>query len=121
MTEVRAAFRPEFLNRLDEIVLFRPLGEAEVGTIASLLLAALNRRLEARRIRVELDDKALAWVADRGFDPVYGARPLRRTLQREVETPLARMILAGEAPDGSLVKVTRQGDKLTLAAAPAAR
>ncbi|MFZ9201786.1 MAG: ATP-dependent chaperone ClpB [Opitutales bacterium] len=121
MTEVRAAFRPEFLNRLDEVVLFRPLGEAEVGTIASLLLAALNRRLEARRIRIELDDKALAWVADRGFDPVYGARPLRRTLQREVETPLARMILAGEAPDGSLVKVTRQGDKLTLAAAPAAR
>lgn len=121
MTEVRAAFRPEFLNRLDEIVLFRPLGEAEVSTIATLLLAALNRRLEARRIRIELDDKAIAWVADRGFDPVYGARPLRRTLQREVETPLARMILAGEAPDGSLVKVTRQGDKLALTAVPAAR
>lgn len=121
MTEVRAAFRPEFLNRLDEIVLFRPLGEAEVTSIAALLLAALNRRLEARRIRIELDDKALAWVADRGFDPVYGARPLRRTLQREVETPLARMILAGEAPDGSLIKVSRQGDKLVLLSAPATR
>ena len=121
MTEVRAAFRPEFLNRLDEVVLFRPLGEAEVASIAALLLAALNRRLEARRLRVELDAKALAWVADKGFDPVYGARPLRRTLQREVETPLARMILAGEAPDGSVVRVTRQGDGLALAAAPATR
>ena len=121
MTEVRAAFRPEFLNRLDEIVLFRPLGETEVAAIADLLLAGLNRRLEARRLRVELDPKALAWIADRGFDPVYGARPLRRTLQREVETPLARMILAGEAPDGSVVRVTRKGDGLALAAAPAAR
>ena len=118
MVEVRAAFRPEFLNRLDEIVMFCPLGEAEVASIAKLLLSSLNRRLEGRRIRIDLDDKALSWIADKGFDPVYGARPLRRTLQREVETPLARMILAGEVPDGSVVKVSKNGDKLTLVATP---
>ncbi len=118
LVEVRAAFRPEFLNRLDEIVMFCPLGEAEVASIAKLLLLSLNRRLEGRRIRIELDDKALSWIADKGFDPVYGARPLRRTLQREVETPLARMILAGEVPDGSVVKVSKKGDKLSLVATP---
>jgi len=118
LVEVRAAFRPEFLNRLDEIVMFCPLGEAEVASIAKLLLLSLNRRLEGRRIRIDLDDKALSWIADKGFDPVYGARPLRRTLQREVETPLARMILAGEVPDGSLVKVSKKGDKLTLVVTP---
>jgi ATP-dependent Clp protease ATP-binding subunit ClpB len=118
LVEVRAAFRPEFLNRLDEIVMFCPLGEAEVASIAKLLLLSLNRRLEGRRIRIDLDDKALSWIADKGFDPVYGARPLRRTLQREVETPLARMILAGEVPDGSVVKVSKNGDKLSLVATP---
>ena len=117
MAEVRAAFRPEFLNRLDEIVLFRPLGEAEVASIARLLLAGLNARLAPRRIAVEVDDAALAWLADRGFDPVYGARPLRRALQREVETPLARLLLAGEASDGSLVRVTKGKDGLVLKAA----
>jgi ATP-dependent Clp protease ATP-binding subunit ClpB len=118
LVEVRAAFRPEFLNRLDEIVMFCPLGEAEVASIAKLLLLSLNRRLEGRRIQIDLDDKALSWIADKGFDPVYGARPLRRTLQREVETPLARMILAGEVPDGSLVKVSKKGEKLTLVVTP---
>ena len=118
LVEVRAAFRPEFLNRLDEIVMFCPLGEAEVASIAKLLLSSLNRRLEGRRIRIDLDAKALSWIADKGFDPVYGARPLRRTLQREVETPLARMILAGEVPDGSVVKVSKSGDKLSLVATP---
>jgi len=119
MAEVRAAFRPEFLNRLDEIVLFRPLGEAEVASIARLLLAGLNARLAPRRIAIELDEPALAWLADRGFDPVYGARPLRRALQREVETPLARLLLAGEAADGSVVRVTRGKDGLVLKAKPA--
>jgi ATP-dependent Clp protease ATP-binding subunit ClpB len=116
MAEVRAAFRPEFLNRLDEIVLFRPLGETEVAAIAKLLLAGLNRRLEPRRITVELDPAALAWIADRGFDPVYGARPLRRALQREVETPLARLLLAGEAGDGARILVTKGKDGLALRA-----
>jgi ATP-dependent Clp protease ATP-binding subunit ClpB len=119
MAEVRAAFRPEFLNRLDEIVLFRPLGESEVASIARLMLAGLNRRLDPRRIVIDLDEAALSWVADRGFDPVYGARPLRRALQREVETPLARLILSGQAPDGSRILVTKGKDGLELKAEPA--
>jgi ATP-dependent Clp protease ATP-binding subunit ClpB len=119
MAEVRAAFRPEFLNRLDEIVLFRPLGEPEVASIARLMLAGLNRRLDPRRIVIDLDEAALSWVADRGFDPVYGARPLRRALQREVETPLARLILSGQAPDGSRILVTKGKDGLELKAEPA--
>ena len=120
MAEVRAAFRPEFLNRLDEIVLFRPLGEPEVAAIARLLLAGLNHRLEPRRITVELDEAALAWIADRGFDPVYGARPLRRALQREVETPLARLLLSGGAGDGSRILVTKGKSGLELRAEPRA-
>jgi ATP-dependent Clp protease ATP-binding subunit ClpB len=120
MAEVRAAFRPEFLNRLDEIVLFRPLGEPEVAAIARLLLAGLNRRLEPRRMSLHLDDAALAWIADKGFDPVYGARPLRRALQREVETPLARLILSGQAGDGSRITVTKGKSGLELRAEPAA-
>ena len=105
MTDLRGHFRPEFLNRLDEVVLFRPLGEEQVATIAGLLLQALNARLAAKRIRLELAPEALAWIAARGFDIVYGARPLRRFLQRELETPLARDLLAGRIPDGSLVRV----------------
>lgn len=118
MVEVRAAFRPEFLNRLDEVVLFRPLGEPEVAAIARLMLASLNQRLAARRLVLELDEPALAWLADRGFDPVYGARPLRRALQREVETPLARLLLSGEAADGSLIKVTKGKEGLVLTVQP---
>ena len=118
MAEVRAAFRPEFLNRLDEIVLFRPLGETEVAAIARLLLAGLNRRLEPRRLSVELDAAALAWIADKGFDPVYGARPLRRALQREIETPLARLLLSGQAGDGSRIRVTKGKAGLELRAEP---
>ncbi len=120
MVEVRAAFRPEFLNRLDEVVLFRPLGEPEVAAIARLMLGSLNQRLEARRLVIELDDAALAWLADRGFDPVYGARPLRRALQREVETPLARLLLSGEAADGTRIKVTKGKEGLVLTVQPQA-
>ncbi len=120
MVDVRAAFRPEFLNRLDEVVLFRPLGEPEVAAIARLMLSSLNQRLEARRLVIELDDAALAWLADRGFDPVYGARPLRRALQREVETPLARLLLSGEAADGARIKVTKGKEGLVLTVQPKA-
>ncbi len=107
MADLRAHFRPEFLNRVDDIVLFSPLGETEVRSIARLLLDGLNARLAGRRVRLDFSDEALAWIADKGFLPVYGARPLRRLIQREVETPLARMMLSGEAPDGSAVAVGR--------------
>ena len=106
MADLRSHFRPEFLNRVDDVALFSPLGEAEVLAIARLLVDGLNARLAARRIRLDFTPQALARLADRGFDPVYGARPLRRLLQREVETPLARMMLAGEVPDGASVEVS---------------
>ncbi|MFM7398323.1 MAG: ATP-dependent chaperone ClpB [Verrucomicrobiota bacterium] len=106
MADLRSHFRPEFLNRVDEVALFSPLGESEVLAIARLLVDGLNARLAARRIRLDFTPQALARLADRGFDPVYGARPLRRLLQREVETPLARMMLAGEVPDGASVEVS---------------
>lgn len=114
MTDLRGHFRPEFLNRIDEVVLFRPLGEAEVATIAGLLLRGLNARLATKRIRLELTPEALAWIAARGFDIVYGARPLRRFLQRELETPLARDLLGGKIPDGSLVRVRRAKEALAF-------
>ena len=114
MTDLRGHFRPEFLNRIDEVVLFRPLGEEQVATIAGLLLEGLNARLAAKRIRLELTPEALAWIAARGFDIVYGARPLRRFLQRELETPLARDLLGGKIPDGSLVRVRRDQEALAF-------
>ncbi|MEY3773168.1 MAG: Chaperone protein ClpB [Verrucomicrobiota bacterium] len=114
MTDLRGHFRPEFLNRIDEVVLFRPLGEEQVATIAGLLLQGLNARLATKRIRLELTPEALAWIAARGFDIVYGARPLRRFLQRELETPLARDLLGGKIPDGSLVRVRRDKEALAF-------
>ena len=118
MTDLRAHFRPEFLNRIDDIALFHPLGTEEVAAIAGILLKGLNDRLAPKRIRLEFDKAALVLIAERGFDPVYGARPLRRYLQREVETALAKAMLAGEIPEGSLVKVKRAKETLTFDVKP---
>ncbi|MEY4378341.1 MAG: ATP-dependent chaperone ClpB, partial [Verrucomicrobiota bacterium] len=112
MADLRAHFRPEFLNRIDDIALFSPLGHEQVAAIAGIMLRGLNERLAVKRIRLDFDLTALALIAEKGFDPVYGARPLRRYLQREVETSLAKAILAGEIPDGSLVRVKRAKDGL---------
>ena len=114
MADLRQHFRPEFLNRVDEVVLFRPLGIEEVASIAGILIEGLNARLAPKRIRLELHAKVLQWLADRGLDPVYGARPLRRFIQREIETPLAKELLAGKIVDGSLVRVTLVGDKVAF-------
>ena len=114
MADLRAHFRPEFLNRIDDIALFQPLGPEQVAAIAQIMLKGLNERLLAKRIRLNFKTAALALIADRGFDPVYGARPLRRYLQREVETSLAKAILAGEIPSGSLVSVNAAKEKLTF-------
>jgi ATP-dependent Clp protease ATP-binding subunit ClpB len=112
MADLRAHFRPEFLNRIDDIALFQPLGPEQVAAIAAIMLRGLNDRLAAKRIRLDFDKAALALIAEKGFDPVYGARPLRRYLQREVETSLAKAMLAGEIPEGSLVRVKRAKDAL---------
>jgi ATP-dependent Clp protease ATP-binding subunit ClpB len=105
MAELRARFRPEFLNRIDETVLFKPLTQEQIARIVDLLLVALRRRLEERRIRLELTQKAREHLAKEGFDPLYGARPLKRCLQGALENPLARKLIAGEIPDGSKVTV----------------
>ncbi len=119
MTEVRRAFRPEFLNRIDETILFKPLTLEEIGAIVDLLLADLNRRLADRRVTVTLDAKAKAWAAERGYDPVFGARPLKRFLQRHLETRLARALIRGEVAEGAELVFTVKDDE--LAPAPTGR
>jgi ATP-dependent Clp protease ATP-binding subunit ClpB len=103
---VRAAFRPEFLNRLDEILLFRRLSREDMKGIVEIQLRRLRQLLTERKITLEIDNAAEAWLADKGYDPVYGARPLKRVIQRELQNPLATQILEGRIPDGSAVHVT---------------
>lgn len=106
MNAVRAHFRPEFLNRLDEIVLFDRLSRDNMDGIVTIQLARLIKRLEARKIGLELDDAAVMWLADQGYDPVYGARPLKRVIQKALQDPLAELLLGGEVLDGSTVTVS---------------
>lgn len=112
ITELRQNFRPEFLNRVDETVIFKPLSLDEIERIVDLLLVELNKTLEERRIVVSLDQKAKEWIAERGFDPVYGARPLKRFMQRSIQTSLARSIIEGGVTEGSEVAYTLDGEEL---------
>ena len=115
---VRSSFKPEFLNRLDEIVVFDALTMADLTRIVDLQLALLEKRLAMRRVAIEVTDEARTWLADVGYDPAYGARPLRRLIQTAIGDPLARMLIAGEVVDGAAVTVDRapDGDGLVLAA-----
>lgn len=106
MEMVRGHFRPEFLNRLDEIVLFERLKRSEMGAIVDIQMKRLDALLEDRKIVIDLDGTAREWLADKGYDPAYGARPLKRVIQRDLQDPLAEKILAGEVKDGDLVRVT---------------
>jgi ATP-dependent Clp protease ATP-binding subunit ClpB len=112
MGVVRSAFRPEFLNRLDEIVLFHRLKRSEMGAIVDIQLRRLETLLEDRKVTLRLDDSAKAWLAEKGYDPVYGARPLKRVMQRQLQDPLAERILAGHVHDGDTVTVTGGSDRL---------
>jgi ATP-dependent Clp protease ATP-binding subunit ClpB len=114
MGELRTHFRPEFLNRVDEIVLFKPLTLAEIERIVDLQIADVQARLTGRRLRLELTDTARELVARQGYDPVYGARPLRRFIQREVETRIGRALIAGEILDGATITVDADGDELIV-------
>ncbi|GAA0848961.1 ATP-dependent chaperone ClpB [Streptosporangium amethystogenes subsp. fukuiense] len=105
MAELRAHFRPEFLNRVDDIVIFKPLTMEEIERIVGLMFAELRTRLEQRGIRLDVTEAALRYIAERGYDPVYGARPLRRFISREVETRIGRALLSGEAYEGGVVRV----------------
>jgi ATP-dependent Clp protease ATP-binding subunit ClpB len=108
--ELRAAFRPEFLNRLDEIIVFHALDEEHLKQIVDIQLAGVRQRLAERHIRLELTDAARTRLVREGYDPTYGARPLKRAIQREIETPLAKRILAGEVRDGQVIHVDAGGE-----------
>ena len=114
MGDLRAHFRPEFLNRLDEIILFKPLTKDNIGHIVDLMMADVNKRLEDKELSIELTDAAKAYIVENGYDPVYGARPLKRYLQKNVETMVARYILGGDVHAGSVMVVDRDGDGLTI-------
>ena len=114
MDTVRSHFRPEFLNRIDEIILFHRLGREQMGGIVRIQLARLEKLMADRRLTLSLDDAAAAWLADRGYDPAYGARPLKRVIQKELVDPMAKKLLAGEIEDGSVVAVSAGADGLEI-------
>jgi ATP-dependent Clp protease ATP-binding subunit ClpB len=114
MDMVRAHFRPEFLNRVDEIILFHRLQKSEMGRIVEIQFGRLSRLLEERKIALTLDAAARDWLAAKGWDPAYGARPLKRVIQRYLQDPLAEMILAGEVKDGDRVVISVEGNVLTF-------
>lgn len=111
---VKASFRPEFLNRIDEVILFHRLRRQDMGQIVRIQLKRLESLLDDRKIHLELDDEAVEWLAQKGYDPAYGARPLKRVMQKELQDPLAEKILGGEILDGSTVKVTAGSDRLNF-------
>jgi ATP-dependent Clp protease ATP-binding subunit ClpB len=118
MTAVRGHFRPEFLNRVDEIILFHRLRREDMGAIVDIQFKRLAKLLEDRKIVVELDAKARHWLAERGYDPSYGARPLKRAIQKTVQDPLAQMLLAGEIKDGETIKIGVSHGALTFNGKP---
>ncbi len=119
MNVVRASFRPEFLNRVDEVILFHRLRRRDMGQIVEIQLKRLESLLADRKIKLDLDRDAVEWLADKGYDPAYGARPLKRVMQKELQDPLAEKILMGEILDGSTVKVAAGSDRLNFRSKPA--
>jgi ATP-dependent Clp protease ATP-binding subunit ClpB len=112
--EPRDFFKPEFLNRIDEIVRFRELTRDDIGQIVEIQLDGLRRRMAVRRLDLEVTDDAKAWLADRGYDPAYGARPLKRLIQRAISDPLALALLEGRYGEGARVVVDVAGDEIAL-------
>jgi ATP-dependent Clp protease ATP-binding subunit ClpB len=119
MEAIRGHFRPEFLNRIDEIVFFKRLGRGEIDRIVGVQLKRLEKILADRRITISLSDEAMKWLAERGYDPVYGARPLKRVIQKELQDPLARRILEGRIKDGDDVRVSIENNAIALNGVPA--
>jgi ATP-dependent Clp protease ATP-binding subunit ClpB len=114
MEVVRRAFRPEFLNRLDEIILFNRLARSDMKRIVDIQLKHLQKLLADRKITLQIDDAAKTWLANTGYDPVYGARPLKRVIQKELQNPLATMLLSGAIKDGDTISVSVRDGKLTI-------
>jgi ATP-dependent Clp protease ATP-binding subunit ClpB len=114
MAVVRNHFRPEFLNRIDEIILFQRLTRANMDAIVKVQLQRVEKLLADRRMSIAVDAGALHWLGERGYDPVYGARPLKRVIQKELVDPIARKLLSGEFADGAVIEVSAQGDGLVI-------
>jgi ATP-dependent Clp protease ATP-binding subunit ClpB len=117
MEALQANFRPEFLNRIDEVVIFKPLSREQIGSIVEIQLERVRERLHERGIALQLTGEAREWIANRGYDPTFGARPLKRVIQKELLDPLAMKLLAGEIHDGETVTVTSGPDGLVLTGA----
>jgi ATP-dependent Clp protease ATP-binding subunit ClpB len=115
---IRAHFRPEFINRIDETVFFKRLGRSEIDYIVDIQIGRLEGLLKDRKMRIELAERARQWLAEQGYDPVYGARPLKRVIQKELQDPLARLLLEGRIHDGEAIKVDVEGDSLTINGVP---
>jgi ATP-dependent Clp protease ATP-binding subunit ClpB len=118
MQVVRSHFRPEFLNRVDEIILFHRLRREDMGAIVDIQTKRLQKLLEDRKITLRLDAKAREWLAAKGYDPAYGARPLKRVMQKELQDALAERLLAGEIVDGATVEISADGPSLTIDGKP---
>jgi len=114
MSDLKSMFRPEFLNRVDDVVLFSPLKKDQIKSIVELMMKDLRQRLTERSITIAVDEEAKAWIADQAYDPVYGARPLRRFLQRELETKIGRAMIAGKIADGSEIKISVRNEELQI-------
>jgi len=114
MDAVKSHFRPEFLNRLDEILLFRRLEKSMMAQIVTIQLGRLQKLLTDRHITIDLDDSALQFIADKGYDPAYGARPLKRIIQQELQNPLAEALLKGDITDQMNVKIALDGERLSF-------
>ena len=120
MTAVKKTFRPEFINRIDEIIVFHELTEEQLRSIVNLMLEDLQKRLSERKLGVELTEAAKSWLAKEGYDPIYGARPLRRVIERHVENPLSTKLLRGELNEGDTVVVDLSDEGLTFTTKKAA-
>ena len=118
MNAIRGHFRPEFINRIDETVFFKRLGRSQIDHIVDIQMARLDQLLAERKLSVTLTKAARSWLADRGYDPVYGARPLKRVIQKELQDPLARLLLEGRIHDGSEIKVDVEGGSLSINGVP---
>ena len=120
MAELRLKFRPEFLNRLDDVIVFHKLKRDQMAAIVDIQIGRLQKLLADRKITLHLDEQARAWLAGKGYDPAYGARPLKRVIQRSLQDQLAERILAGDVSDGQRIEVTVDGDELVIGAANSA-
>jgi ATP-dependent Clp protease ATP-binding subunit ClpB len=118
MAEMKTKFRPEFLNRIDEIILFHRLKREQMAVIVDIQIGRLQKLLADRKLKIEMDDKARTWLANKGYDPAYGARPLKRVIQKSVQDPLAEQILSGKIKDGQAVRLTVRDGSLVINGQP---